>query len=91
MATSSDRFGQDRSTADAAWLIMTRLMAGIVFYGGIGWVLSLWLGHRSLFVAVGVIVGVVLSLILVQARIASPGAASTTNSDGITTTNGGRP
>lgn len=82
MATSGEGFGQDRSTADAAWLIMSRLMAGIVLYGGIGWLLSLWLGHRSALVATGVIVGVVLSLVLVQTRIAAADAATRTETDG---------
>ncbi len=69
---------------------MSHLLAGIVLYGGIGWLLSLWLGHRSALIAVGVVVGVVLSTILVHARI--------THADGVTEvtsksrfTNGGRP
>lgn len=48
---------------------MSHLMSGIVLYGGIGWLLGQWLGHTSAFVAVGVIVGVFLSMVLVFARI----------------------
>ena len=89
MATSVDRAGQDRSTANAAWMIISRLMAGIVLYGGIGWLLSLWLGHQAALVATGVIVGVALSLYLVHTRIdAGDGATGLSQSDNA---NGGRP
>lgn len=89
MATSVDRAGQDRSTANAAWLIISRLMAGIVLYGGIGWLLSLWLGHQDVLVAAGAIVGVVLGLYLVHTRItAGDGLTGISQSDNA---NGGRP
>jgi hypothetical protein len=70
-------------------MIISRLMAGIVLYGGIGWLLSLWLGHQAALVATGVIVGVVLSLFLVYTRIdAGNGAHVLKQSDNA---NGGRP
>lgn len=70
-------------------MIISHLMAGIVLYGGIGWLLSLWLGHQAALVATGVIVGVALSLFLVHFRIsASDGAAGPRQSDNA---NGGRP
>lgn len=73
MAFSDDRDERDRSTADAAWTIVSHTVAGILLYGGIGWLLSLWLGHRALFVGAGVIIGVALSLYLVHARLANDG------------------
>lgn len=69
MATSDDRTERDRSTGDAAWGIISNLIAAILLYGFIGWLLSLWLGHRALFMAGGVLVGVGLGLYLVHFRI----------------------
>ena len=69
MARNVDRGGRDREAADHAWMIVSHLLAGIVLYGGVGWLLSLWLGHRAVFVAAGVILGSALSLYLVHVRI----------------------
>ncbi len=48
---------------------MSRIISGILLYGGIGWLLSLWLGHRSALVATGVVIGAALSLYLVFVRV----------------------
>ena len=69
MAPEVDRNGRDRVTADYAWMIISHLLAGIVMYGGIGWLLRLWLGHRGAFVAAGVIIGSTLSLYLVHVKV----------------------
>lgn len=69
---------------------MSHLMAGIVLYGGIGWLLSLWLGHRSALIAIGVVVGAVLSTILVHTRISHADRVTEANSKS-RFTNGGRP
>ena len=69
MARDVDRGGRDRETADHAWMIVSHLLAGILLYGGIGWLLSLWLGHRAALVATGVIVGSALSLYLVHVKV----------------------
>jgi F0F1-type ATP synthase assembly protein I len=50
---------------NAAWIISSRLIAGLILYTGLGFVLSLWLGHRSLFMAVGALVGLGLSYYLI--------------------------
>lgn len=69
MARNVDRSGRDRETADYAWMIISHLLAGILLYGGIGWLLSLWLGHRGALVAAGVILGSALSLYLVHVKV----------------------
>lgn len=69
MAKTADRPERDRSTADAAWMVTGHLLAGMLFYGGLGWLLSLWLGHTSAFVAGGMIIGIGLSLYLVHFRL----------------------
>ena len=35
-----------------AWAVISYLLAGVIVYGGIGWLLDWWLGTRG-FVAVG--------------------------------------
>lgn len=73
MANDADRDGGDRTTADSAWMIVSSLLAGIILYGGIGWLLGLWLGHQGAFVAAGVILGSALSLYLVHVRVSRLG------------------
>ena len=43
---------------------------GLILYTGLGFVLSLWLGHRSLFMAVGALVGLGLSYYLIFTGLA---------------------
>jgi F0F1-type ATP synthase assembly protein I len=61
---------QAKEMGDTAWLISSRLIAGIVLYAGLGWVVSLWVGHRALLMSVGMLVGVVLSFYLVFSSLA---------------------
>lgn len=56
---------QNRGMSDAAWIISSRLIAGLLLYAGIGWLLSLWLGHADILIAVGALVGLGLSFFLV--------------------------
>lgn len=57
----------DSGRADEGWAVITTLFAGLVLWGGIGWVLDRWL-HTSFFVVVGVLVGMVLSIYAVVFR-----------------------
>ena len=68
MVNSAEPIQRDGSTVNTAWTIISNLIAGIILYGGIGWLLSLWLGHRAVFVAGGVLIGTALSLYLVHVR-----------------------
>ncbi len=45
------------------------MIAGIVVYGGLGWLLSLWLGNQALLIAGGVLLGVAFSTYLVIIRL----------------------
>jgi F0F1-type ATP synthase assembly protein I len=69
MATSAQVNEKDRTMAGSAVMIVSNIIAGIVLYMGIGWVLSLWLGNQTLLMALGAIVGTVLGLILVFVRL----------------------
>ena len=51
--------------SDAAWIISSRLIAGLLLYAGLGWLLSRWFGHSDIFIAVGALVGLGLSFFLV--------------------------
>ena len=57
--------------ADAAWTIVSQLITGIAVYAGIGWLLSLWLGHQAALVAGGALAGVALSLYLIVKRLSA--------------------
>jgi ATP synthase protein I len=51
--------------SDVAWSMSAKILAGIVLYGGLGWLLDRWFGHKALFLPVGVIAGAALALYLV--------------------------
>jgi F0F1-type ATP synthase assembly protein I len=53
------------SMDNTAWIISSRLMAGLILYTGLGWLLSLWLGHRGVLMAIGALVGLGLSYYLI--------------------------
>lgn len=56
--------------SDSAWTITSRIIAGLLLYTGLGWVLSLWLGHQQVLMAVGALVGLGLSYTLVFTGLA---------------------
>ena len=51
----------------AMWSVVSYLISGPVFFGGLGWVLDRWLGTAFL-VVVGLLVGMATSLYLVWFR-----------------------
>ncbi|MDA2987665.1 MAG: AtpZ/AtpI family protein [Actinomycetota bacterium] len=55
---------------NAAWTISSRMIAGIVLYAGLGWVISLWWGNRSALIAIGAFVGLGLSYYLIFSGLA---------------------
>ena len=72
--------GDDGSTQDApgepteapmrevdAYAILSYLLAGVILYGGIGWLLDWWLGTRG-FVAAGIVLGAAAGVWLVWLR-----------------------
>ena len=50
-----------------AWAVISYLLAGVIFYGGIGWLVDLWLGTRG-FVAGGIVLGAAAGVVLVWLR-----------------------
>lgn len=55
---------------NAAWTISSRMIAGIVLYAGLGWLVSLWWGNRSVLIAIGAFVGLGLSYYLIFTGLA---------------------
>jgi F0F1-type ATP synthase assembly protein I len=53
--------------ADVVWSIIGTLVAGVLAWGGIGWLLDRWLGTEFL-VAIGVIVGMAGAFYLIMRR-----------------------
>lgn len=69
-----DALPPGRVSDDAAWAAVSLLSAGILFYGGAGWLLGHFLGNQSLFVAGGVLFGVVLAMFMLFRRLEPPQA-----------------
>jgi len=50
------------------WTAVSYLLGGMIFYGGIGWLLGHWVFHSALFFPLGMVVGLALSIVLVIFR-----------------------
>ena len=61
--------GPPRSSSDAneAWSILSYLISGMVFWGGLGWVLARWTGWTLLFPFL-LVFGVVVAFYLIWIR-----------------------
>lgn len=56
-------------TADAAWSVVSYLVAGMMVWGGIGWAVDWYLDMAAhVFFAVGVVIGVALGSYLTLVR-----------------------
>lgn len=53
-----------RRMSNSAWVASSRLISGLILYTGLGWLVSRWVGHQELLMAVGAIVGLGLSYYL---------------------------
>lgn len=59
-----------RRMSNSAWANSSRMITGLLLYTGLGWLVSLWVGHRALLMAIGAIVGLALSYYLVFVSLA---------------------
>jgi F0F1-type ATP synthase assembly protein I len=48
--------------------VIGTLLAGIVVWGGVGWLLDRWLGFDGLFLPIGMLLGVGASIYVVYVR-----------------------
>jgi F0F1-type ATP synthase assembly protein I len=62
--------GKPGSGGDIVWSIIGTLVAGVLAWGGIGWLLDRWLGTEFL-VAVGILVGAAGAFYLIIRRYGS--------------------
>ena len=53
-----------RRMSNSAWANSSRLITGLILYTGLGWLVSRWVGHQALLMAIGAIVGLGLSYYL---------------------------
>lgn len=58
---------EGRREHDAAFHALSLVIAGVFFWGGVGWALAQWLDNR-IFILVGVLVGAAAALYLVWVR-----------------------
>jgi ATP synthase protein I len=59
-----------RRMSNSAWANSSRLMSGLILYTGLGWLVSRWVGHQALLMAIGAIVGLALSYYLMFKSLA---------------------
>lgn len=59
----------DRETPNVAWTVMNNLIAGILIYGGLGFLIGLYFDNTSAGLAVGVVFGLVASTYLIFFRL----------------------
>jgi F0F1-type ATP synthase assembly protein I len=60
--------GEGWSGMGTAWSITGTLFAGILVWGGIGFLLDRWLGLRWLFLPIGMVIGAGASIYVVYVR-----------------------
>lgn len=63
--------------------VLAHLITGPVLFGGLGWLLDRWLGI-TVFVAIGIILGMGLSLYIIWLRYGTSQAPTTDHPDGST-------
>jgi hypothetical protein len=50
------------------WTVFSYMLAGMIFYGGVGWAIGHWVIHSPLWFPLGMVVGLALSIVLVILR-----------------------
>jgi len=64
--------GEAWRSAGQAWDVIGTLLSGILVWGGVGYVLDRWLGfERYLFLPIGMVLGVSVSLFVLSRRFNS--------------------
>jgi hypothetical protein len=75
------------SGADTGWAIIGTMLSGMAVWGGVGWLLDLWLDIKVLL-PVGIILGMAVAIYMVVVRYG--GAPPTSGEQRTSTTPGGR-
>jgi F0F1-type ATP synthase assembly protein I len=56
-----ERGGSGAPGGNAGWSIFSYLLAGMIVYGGLGWLIARWTGHSLIF-PIGMFVGLALGI-----------------------------
>ena len=90
----SSRVGRDEGggwdVVNSAWIIVSHLLTGIALYGGLGWLLSLWIPHRPLLIGGGALIGMFLAIYLIHRRLEAMPPAPPIADRGAAVTHSGR-
>lgn len=68
MSRSSAKKDEDTSSGANATTLISYLLGGLAFWGGVGWLLDRALGFSGLFLPIGLGVGLVGSIYLIYAQ-----------------------
>lgn len=60
--------GKLTGAENPGWTVFSYLLAGMIFYGGVGWAIGHWALHSPLWFPLGMVVGLALSIVLVILR-----------------------
>ncbi|HEX6232504.1 MAG TPA: hypothetical protein VFZ63_05210 [Jiangellaceae bacterium] len=64
---SNDPSDEARREQNAAWHAVSLIMAGVLFWGGLGWLAARWLDNQ-IFLPAGLLLGMGAALYLVWVR-----------------------
>lgn len=53
---------------NVGWVIISYLVAGMFFYGGLGWLIGHWIGATQAATLIGLLAGLALAVVLVIYR-----------------------
>lgn len=62
-------------TENPGWAIFSYMIAGMIFYGAVGWALGRWVIHSTLCFPLGMVVGLALAIVLIILRFGRSEAA----------------
>ena len=66
--TRGTRTPPDTSQENPCWAVFSYLLGGMIFYGGLGWVIGHWVWHSALPFPLGMVAGLSLSIVLIILR-----------------------
>jgi len=66
---SPQRRPDEASAANVGWTALGYLIAGIGFWGFVGWLVDLWLGTRGIAIGIGAVIGAGAGIYLVMRRL----------------------
>lgn len=78
---NSPEQASDNAGSGDAMGVLSYVMAGVLFYGGVGWLLGRWL-HQAWILPVGMVLGLAASVYLIVKRYGPVDRAPDSNEEG---------